>query len=128
MVIGNGSSAFLCTPSWRVYDLLCTLSISHYYMPCLFPSFDVKLEILLDCWGVWYLRYANHPFYVSAIHFLKFYCLKNSTSMYVNTLVGSFTLLYIISKLYLYPNGYGVVVLVGLMFCYYLLHTWVCNL
>ena len=33
-----------------------------------------------------------------------------------NALVGSFTLPYIISKLYLYLNEYGVVVLVGLMF------------
>ena len=44
---------------------------------------------------------------------LKFHCLRNSTSIFVNDLVGSFTLLYIISKLYIHPNGYGVVVLCG---------------
>ena len=37
------------TPSWRVD-----------YIPCSFTSFHVKLDILLDCWEVWYLRYANH--------------------------------------------------------------------
>ena len=44
------------------------------------------------------------------------YVWKISLSFLVNALVGSFTLSYIISQLYLYPNGYGVVVLVGLMF------------
>ena len=34
----------------------------------------------------------------------------------VNVLVGSFTLLYMISQLYIYPNGYDVLVLMGLMF------------
>ena len=34
--------------------------------------------------------------------------------------LGSFTLWYIISQLYLYPNRYGVVLLVGLMFVTYI--------
>ena len=38
----------------------------------------------------------------------KFHCLENSTCSYV-ILLASF-------KLYLYPNGYGIVVIVGLVF------------
>ena len=52
------------------------------------------------------------PFnYVSVIN-----CLENSASIF-GKFLGSFTLPPIILKLYLYPNGHGVVVLVGLMFC-----------
>ena len=69
-------------------------------------------------------EYVNHPFRVTMIHIPNFKCLENSTSILINALVGNFTLLYIITKLYFYPNGYGIVVIVGLMFitiiCYIL--------
>ena len=107
LVIGNGGSIFLCIQS-PFLIITCLIHLQ---------ALMFKLDIFLDCWEVWYLRYANHPFYVSVIHILKFHCLQNSTSFLVNALVGSFTLLYIISKLYLYPNEYGIVVLVSLMFC-----------
>ena len=58
--------------------------------------------------------YVNYSFLVSVIHILKFNSIIWRTLLLfsVNVLVGS----YIISQLYLYPNGYGVFVLVGLMF------------
>ena len=48
---------------------LCTLSISHYCMLHSLTTFDAY--IFLDIWEVWYLRYANHLFYVSEIHILS---------------------------------------------------------
>ena len=72
-------------------------------------------------------EYVNHPFHVTLIHIPNFKCLEKSTSILVNALVGNFTLLYIFTKLYLYPNGYGIVVIVSFMFatiiCYIV--TWV---
>ena len=67
-------------------------------------------------------EYVNHPFHVTLIHIPNFKCLEKSTSILVNALLGNFTLLYIITKLYLYPNGYGIVVIVSLM----LLRTIIC--
>ena len=57
------------------------------------------------------MKYANHhPFYVSIIHNFKSHCLENSAPIFGKCLVRySLTLLYIISNLCLYPNGYGVV-------------------
>ena len=82
VVIGNGGSTFLCTPSWRVYNF--DVHFPFLIITCLvhLQALMFKLDILLDCWEVWHLRYANHPFYVSVIHILKFHCLKNSTSIY----------------------------------------------
>ena len=65
---------------------------------CFIPSQALMFEFehFLDCWKVWYLRYAKHPFHVSVSHFLKFYYLENSTSILVNALVGNS--LYMISQ------------------------------
>ena len=90
---------------------------SPFFIIACFISLQVRClssRIFLDCWEVWYLRYANHPFYVLVIHILIFHFhWRTPLPFLVNALVGSFTLL---NRLYLYPNGYGVVVLVGLMF------------
>ena len=80
-VIRNGGSILFIYTFMEGVHPSCTISISHYYMPHSFTSFDVLSETfyLLHCWEVWYLGYANHPFYVSVIHILKFHCSKNST-------------------------------------------------
>ena len=100
VVIGNGGSTVL----------MFTLHFSLLHAK-LIPSQALMLE-LRDCWEMWYLRYANYSFHVSVIHILKSHFWRTPCPILVNALVGSFTL----SQLYLYPNRYGVVVLVGLMF------------
>ena len=42
--------------------------------------------------------------------------MRTYMSACVRALVSNLTLIYMISQLYLYPNEYGVVVLVGFMF------------
>ena len=52
----------------------------------------------------------------SSLICFKFLYLENSTSIFGKCLrLGSFTPSYMISQLYIYPDGYGVLVLVGLM-------------
>ena len=82
LVIRNGGSTFLCTPSWRVYnvDVHSPFLIITYLVHL--QALMFKLYILLDCWEVWYLRYANHFFYVSVIRNLKFHYFENSTSIF----------------------------------------------
>ena len=71
----------------------------------------------------WYLRYANHPFYVSVIR-----CSESSISIFGKCLGRQLHYVAMISQLYLHPNRYGVV-LVGLMFATIIcmLHMWVCD-
>ena len=47
VVIGNGGSTFSMYSFMEGIQFVCTLSISHYYMPCLFTSFDVLSETFL---------------------------------------------------------------------------------
>ena len=94
----------------------CTFFIYTFHFSLLHASFlrklqQLSLNIFLDCWEVWYVRYANHPFYVLVIHILQFHYLEDSASTFGKCLGGSFTLLYMILQLFLYPNGYGVFVL-----------------
>ena len=93
-----------------------TLLFSLFDASFLLKLWCLKFNIFLDCCEVWYLRYASHPFHVSVIHILKFHYLENSTSIFgksharqLCSTIYDFTIL-------LYPNRYGVVVLVGLMF------------
>ena len=69
MVIGNGGSTFL----------MYTLHFSLLRALFIYKLWCGKLDILLDCWEVWYLGYANHPFYVLVIHILIF---ENSASIF----------------------------------------------
>ena len=95
MVIGNGGSTFLCT--------------AFLIIACFIPSKTLKLNFSIFWIAGKYgmqLRCTNHPFHISVIHI----------PFLVNALVNSLTLLYMMSQLYYYiPNGYGVVVLVGLL-------------
>ena len=95
-----------------MYTLLFSLLDASF----LLKLWCLNFNIFLDCWEVWYLRYANHPFHVSVIHILKFHYLENSTSIF-----GKSHARQLCSSIYdftivLYPNRYGVVVFVGLMF------------
>ena len=61
VVIGNGGSIFLCTPSWRVYNF--DVHSPFLIITCLvnLQALMLKLYILLNCWEVWYLKYVTHP-------------------------------------------------------------------
>ena len=87
----------------------------HYYMLCFLTNFDVSnLTFSKQPRNVEF-RHANIPL---MFHLHSKFCLK-SFSWHLNALVGCFTLLYIISKMYLYPDGYGPAVIVG-FFIYYI--------
>ena len=61
--------------------------------------------------------YTNCHFHVSVNQILKLHYLENSTSIFGKCISGQFHSIIISfhNRTYLYPNGYGVVVLVGLM-------------
>ena len=65
-------------------------------------------------------RHANNSFMFYSCTFLNSIDWK---VLLVNRLVDKFTLLHIIWKLYLYPNGYSPVVIMGFIFLLHLLHT-----
>ena len=70
------------------------------------------------------------PFMFQQYTFLNSFIWSTPPPILINALIGSFTVLYVISQLYLYPDQFGLVVLVSLMFatiiCY--IRTWVYDL
>ena len=120
LVVKNGGIIFLHTPSWRVYNFHVHSPFLITHASFIYKLWCCKLDILLHCWedSIWSLHPSllcfSNPH--SQIPLFEFHCLGTPIPFLLNALVGSFTLLYIISKLYLCPYGYGVVVLVGLMF------------
>ena len=68
---------------------LCTPSISQYCMLHFFTSFDTRNFTQFS--GLWYLRHADHSFYVAVSHILKFHYL-NSTTIFLNALLSNFTI------------------------------------
>ena len=93
-----------------------TLHFSLLHASFLYKLLCLNFDIVLDCWKIWHLRYANQPFHVSVIHILKFHCLESSASIFGKCLGRKLhSTKNIISQLHLYANGHGVVVLVGLM-------------
>ena len=97
LVIGNGDSTYiLCTPSWRVYifDVHSSFVTTACFISSQALMFEVSLfsgvlgnVIFLTCKLSFYVSFLN------SIIELNFHL--------VITLVGSLTLLYIISQLYL---------------------------
>ena len=97
LVIGNGDSTYiLCTPSWRVYifDIHSSFVTTKCFIPSQALMFEVSLfsgllgnVIFLACKLSFYVSFLN------SIIELNFHL--------VIALVGSLTLLYIISQLYL---------------------------
>ena len=132
----------LCPPSWRVYILMYTLHVHFDVHPpyliiaCFIPSQALMFEFwyLSGLLGSMVFKVCNSSL-SCLIHILKFHCLENSTSIFgklscliyilkfhclenSTSIFGkyNFTLLYMISQLYLYSNGYSIVVLMGSMF------------
>ena len=61
---------------------------------------------------MWFLKYVNNLFHVLIIHTLEFHHLENGTFSFGKRLG---TLLCIISKFYIHPNGYSAVVITGVI-------------
>ena len=95
----------------RIIEVLLYTFLHPLHFPLHHASFLHNLSCLNEfsgLLGIWYIRYANHPFHVSEIprYFPSIFC----------RCLSRLTLIYMISQLYLYPNRYSVVVLVGLIF------------
>ena len=88
VVIGNGGSAFVMYAfmegvQFRLHSPFLIITRLVHFQALMF-----NLDFLLDCWEVWYVRYANHPFNVSVIHILR--CTLSISHYYMPCSFSSF--------------------------------------
>ena len=112
LVIWNGGSTFLM--STFMEGVHFNVHPPYLIIACFTPLQALMFEFwyLSGLLGSMVFKVCNSSL-SCLIYILKFHCLENSTSIFGKY---NFTLLHMISQLYLYSNGYSVVVLMGSMF------------